>query len=62
MCEFSQCTSLFKADDGVAYITLKVHGLACLYVVNKVVMIYDLASGDVEFEIAGHRIQKLLHM
>jgi hypothetical protein len=41
-----QYTSLLKDDNGVAYITVKIHGLACLEVVVKVVMVDDLASSD----------------
>ena len=30
MSEFSEYTSLFKVNDGMAYVRLKGHGLACL--------------------------------
>ncbi|KIJ90458.1 hypothetical protein K443DRAFT_15227 [Laccaria amethystina LaAM-08-1] len=41
-----QYTSWLKDDNEVAYITFNIHGLACLEVVVKVVMVDDLASSN----------------
>jgi hypothetical protein len=39
---------LFKADNRVAYITLMDHGLPCLELVVKVVMVYELACSGIQ--------------
>jgi len=53
MSEFSSTQACSRLMMEWLTLRLKGHGLSLFVIVDKVVMVYDLASGNMEFEITG---------